>query len=102
MSTPFLTAVCMHPGLLKGIFFLTRMGYCSTGWLTWWGQPIANSSVWDFLDTFDQILRYNNNMGSVTLYMATGGTNFGYTAGAPPEQAAALLEAGLQVLLCKL
>jgi hypothetical protein len=54
----------------------------STGWLTWWGQSIANSSVWDFLDTFDQILRYNNNMGSVTLYMAAGGTNFAYTAGA--------------------
>ena len=61
---------------------------------------MANSSIYDFLDTFDQILRYNNNMGSVTLYMATGGTNFGYTAGALPEQAAALLlecQACLQV-----
>ncbi|KAK9821791.1 hypothetical protein WJX81_004092 [Elliptochloris bilobata] len=58
--------------------------WCSefyTGWLTWWGQAMANSSIYDFLDTFDQILRYNNNMGSVTLYMASGGTNFGYTAG---------------------
>ena len=56
---------------------------------------MANSSIYDFLDTFDQILRYNNNMGSVTLYMATGGTNFGYTAGALPERAAALGVSGM-------
>jgi len=66
----------------------------STGWLTWWGQSIANSSVWDFLDTFDQILRYNNNMGSVTLYMAAGGTNFAYTAGAALSRARAAARSG--------
>lgn len=63
---------------------------------------MANSSIYDFLDTFDQILRYNNNMGSVTLYMATGGTNFGYTAGAPPRACCCSASGDWDTLVCKL
>ena len=32
--------------------------------------------------TLDDILSYNNNTGSVNLYMAYGGSNFQYWAGA--------------------
>ena len=62
---------------------------------------MANSSIYDFLETFDQILRYNNNMGSVTLYMATGGTNFGYTAGAPPGAGCSSAPGKLTLPTCK-
>ncbi len=31
---------------------------------------------------FSEILAYANGTGSVNLYMAAGGTNFGFTAGA--------------------
>ncbi len=54
----------------------------STGWLTRWGEPMANTSLADFTKALDGILAFNNGSGSVNLYMAHGGTNFGYTAGA--------------------
>ena len=81
MATP---QACVVPWNVPCPVLTCVCGRRSTGWLTWWGQAMANSSIYDFLDSFDQILRYNNNMGSVTLYMGTGGTNFGYTAGARP------------------
>ena len=55
---------------------------CSTGWLTHWGQGMANTSAAQMTDTFNKILRYGNSTGSVNLYMAHGGTNFGFWAGA--------------------
>ena len=55
---------------------------CSTGWLTHWGEPMANTSLDQFIDTLHQTLGFADNTGSVNLYMAHGGTNFGYTAGA--------------------
>lgn len=47
---------------------------------------MANTSVAQFLDTLHGVLGFANNTGSVNLYMAHGGTNFGFTAGAtlPP------------------
>ena len=54
----------------------------STGWLTWIGQDIANKSVTKMAKHFSEILAYANGTGSVNLYMAAGGTNFGFTAGA--------------------
>ncbi|CAL8467305.1 g6842 [Coccomyxa elongata] len=52
-----------------------------TGWLTRWGEPMANTSVEQFLDTLHGVLGFANNTGSVNLYMVHGGTNFGFTAG---------------------
>jgi len=43
---------------------------------------MANTSLADFTKALDGILAFNNGSGSVNLYMAHGGTNFGYTAGA--------------------
>ena len=43
---------------------------------------MANTSLAQFITTLDGVLDYNGGTGSVNLYMAHGGTNFGYTAGA--------------------
>ncbi|KAK9798887.1 hypothetical protein WJX73_001279 [Symbiochloris irregularis] len=53
-----------------------------TGWITHWGEPMANTSAAVMIRTLDQILSYGNDTGSVNLYMAYGGSNFGYWAGA--------------------
>jgi beta-galactosidase len=52
-----------------------------TGWMTHWGERMAYSSTADIVNTLRQILAYGNNRGSVVLYMAYGGTNFGLWAG---------------------
>lgn len=44
---------------------------------------MANTSLDQFIDTLHGTLGFANNTGSINLYMAHGGTNFGYTAGAP-------------------
>ena len=54
----------------------------STGWLSHWGEPMANTSLDQFITSLHDTLGFANNTGSVNLYMAHGGTNFGYTAGA--------------------
>lgn len=56
----------------------------SLGWLTWNGGAMANSSVDLFTDYLTRILTYNNSAGSVNVYMAHGGTNFGWWIGAVP------------------
>ena len=43
---------------------------------------MANTSLDQFITTLHDTLGFANNTGSVNLYMAHGGTNFGYTAGA--------------------
>ncbi len=43
---------------------------------------MANTSLDQFIDTLHGTLGFANNTGSVNLYMAHGGTNFGFTAGA--------------------
>ncbi len=45
---------------------------------------MANTDFNKFLQELLNILQYNDNTGSVNLYMAHGGTNFGWTAGAKP------------------
>ncbi len=57
---------------------------CSTGWLSHWGEVMANTSASFVLKTLNDILTYANNTGSVNFYMAHGGSNFGYWAGARP------------------
>jgi hypothetical protein len=59
--------------------------FCSeyyTGWLTHWGETMANTSAAAVAETLGAILAYNSNKGSVNFYMAHGGTNFGVWAGA--------------------
>lgn len=43
---------------------------------------MANTSLDQFITSLHDTLGFANNTGSVNLYMAHGGTNFGYTAGA--------------------
>lgn len=50
-----------------------------TGWLTHWGEKLANTDANFTADSLDKILSIN---GSVVLYMAHGGTNFGFYSGA--------------------
>ena len=54
---------------------------CSTGWLSWNGDPFPNTSYDKFIDYFNQVLQYNEGSGSINLYMAHGGTNFGWMTG---------------------
>ncbi|KAK9915942.1 hypothetical protein WJX75_006251 [Coccomyxa subellipsoidea] len=59
--------------------------FCSefyTGWLSHWGEVMANTSARFMLQTLSDILSYANGTGSVNFYMAHGGSNFGYWAGA--------------------
>ncbi|KAK9843639.1 hypothetical protein WJX81_000575 [Elliptochloris bilobata] len=59
--------------------------FCSefyTGWLSHWGEVMANTTAALVVNSLRAILEYANNTGSVNLYMAHGGTNFGYWAGA--------------------
>ena len=44
----------------------------STGWLTHWGEPMANTSLSDFVSALTDILAYDGGYGSVNLYMAHG------------------------------
>ena len=50
-----------------------------TGWLTHWGEPMARTSSKFLASSLDYML-YRNT--SVNLYMAVGGTNFEFWAGA--------------------
>ncbi len=49
------------------------------GWLTHWGEPWAQQDTTNF---FRQIRFLMDNRRSFNLYMLSGGTNFGFTAGA--------------------
>lgn len=55
-----------------------------TGWLTHWGEAMANTSAVTMASTLRKILAWGHGTGSVSLYMAHGGTNFGYWAGSNP------------------
>lgn len=50
-----------------------------SGWLTHWGENMANTSSSSFAFYLDQLLAMQ---ASVSMYMAHGGTNFGMWAGA--------------------
>ncbi|PSC67692.1 Beta-galactosidase 17 [Micractinium conductrix] len=59
--------------------------FCSefySGWLTHWGEPMANTSTDALLRATQTLLEYANSTGSLSFYMAHGGTNFGFWAGA--------------------
>ena len=45
---------------------------------------MANTSAAQMAAGLDGILKYNNGSGSLNFYMAHGGTNFGFWAGAAP------------------
>ena len=66
--------------------FLTTILVCSTGWITFWGEEMANTSSQLMMQTLTDIVQYGNGTGSVNLYVAHGGTNFGYWAGNVPHQ----------------
>lgn len=53
------------------------------GWLSWNGNPMANTSNTVFIEYMKKILTYNNNAGSLNIYMVHGGTNFGWWIGKP-------------------
>lgn len=50
-----------------------------TGWLTHWGEKLAQTDAKSTAEALDDILRLN---ASVVLYMVHGGTNFGFYSGA--------------------
>jgi beta-galactosidase len=59
--------------------------FCSefyTGWLTHWGEPMANTSTDILLKDTQVLLEYANSTASLSFYMVHGGTNFGFWAGA--------------------
>ncbi|KAK9809058.1 hypothetical protein WJX72_008691 [[Myrmecia] bisecta] len=53
-----------------------------TGWLSHWGELMANTSSAPLVKTLEEIFSYGNGTGSVNFYMAHGGTNHGNWAGA--------------------
>ncbi|KAK9828756.1 hypothetical protein WJX72_001937 [[Myrmecia] bisecta] len=62
--------------------------FCSefyTGWLTHWGEPMANTSLDAFIKDFKGILGFNGKTGSLNIYMSHGGSNFAFWAGAGSE-----------------
>jgi beta-galactosidase len=59
------------------------------GWLTHWGEAMANTSSADAASRLDAVLSAANGTGSANLYMAHGGTSFGWWAGANGDGRAA-------------
>lgn len=53
-----------------------------TGWLTHYGEKMANTSTSTLADDTAKLLQYGNNSGSLNFYMVHGGTNFAFWAGA--------------------
>ena len=54
----------------------------STGWIVHWGEAMVNTDTAALVDHTRQILAVFRNTGSLSLYVAHGGTNFGFWAGA--------------------
>jgi beta-galactosidase len=52
-----------------------------TGWLTHWGEVMANTSTETAAEALQKLLAFAGHTASVNLYMAHGGTNFGFWAG---------------------
>jgi beta-galactosidase len=50
-----------------------------TGWLSHWGERLAHTDALSTANALDSVLQLN---ASVVLYMAHGGTNFGFSSGA--------------------
>jgi len=60
-----------------------------TGWLTHWGERAQNTSLGALVDGLQAVLTWRGGIAGVSLYMAAGGTNFGWTAGAAADEGAA-------------
>jgi len=60
-----------------------------TGWLTHWGENFAQTNAVQAASELDKILSKN---GSAVLYMAHGGTNFGFFSGANTGETASDFE----------
>ncbi|KAI7843402.1 hypothetical protein COHA_003000 [Chlorella ohadii] len=59
--------------------------FCSefyTGWLTHWGEAMANTSTEVLVKDTKILLEWANSTASLSFYMIHGGTNFGFWAGA--------------------
>jgi beta-galactosidase len=59
--------------------------FCSefyTGWLTHWGEAMANTSSEVLFKDTQVLLEWANSTASLSFYMIHGGTNFGFWAGA--------------------
>ena len=54
---------------------------CSTGWITHFGEKMANTSAEELTSSLAALLSYANGTGSLNLYMAHGGSNWGFMAG---------------------
>lgn len=52
------------------------------GWLTHWGEKWATKSILSCEDEFNFLCENGQGSKSFSIYMAHGGTNFGFTAGA--------------------
>jgi len=92
----FIMSSKQHPGLCMALMYTcmlwlyTRLtnreqtyAMCSTGWITHFGEKMANTSAEELSSSLATVLRYGNGTGSVNLYMAHGGSNWGFWAGAP-------------------
>ena len=55
---------------------------CSTGWIVHWGESMVNTSAAALVDHTRELLHTFRDTASVSLYVAHGGTNFGFWAGA--------------------
>lgn len=53
------------------------------GWLTHWGEDLANVGVLPVIKTLKKLIKIGAN---VNIYMFHGGTNFGFTAGADYDE----------------
>lgn len=53
-----------------------------SGWLTHWGEAMANTSAVYLAQDTEKLLLWTNNSVNINFYMAHGGTNFGFNAGA--------------------
>ena len=55
---------------------------CSTGWLSHWGERMANTSAAQLAADTANLLAYGGGNTSLSFYMVHGGTNFGFAQGA--------------------
>lgn len=85
-TAPLIMCPCSHSNDSPAMSRLKEdVCVCSTGWLSHWGEVMANTSAPFMLKTLSDILGYANGTGSVNFYMAHGGSNFGYWAGWQPR-----------------
>ena len=75
---------------------------CSTGWITHFGEKMANTSAEELTSALAALLSYANGTASVNLYMAHGGSNWGFMAGDCPSFSTGLSMPGIRDCLLAL